>query len=79
MQEILNASLQPLSEEDIAPMVNSMEKMDDIQQHHLEALGQSLQEARQLRNECARYDRSVAGQKGAVFSGRPSVYPAAPG
>lgn len=66
VQEILNASLQPLSEEDIAPMVNSMEKMDDIQ-HHLEALGQSLQEARQLRNEYTRYNQYVLGKKGQYF------------
>lgn len=63
VQVILNASLQPLSEEDIAPMVNSMEKMDDIQ-HHLEALGQSLQEARQLRNEYTRYNQYILGKKG---------------
>ncbi|MEE0801552.1 MAG: TIGR02680 family protein [Gemmiger sp.] len=63
VQEILNASLQPLSEEDIAPMVNSMEKMDTIQ-HRLEALGQSLQEARQLRNEYTRYNQYILGKKG---------------
>lgn len=62
VQEILNASLQPLSEEDIAPMVNSMEKMDTIQ-HRLEALGQSLQEARQLRNEYTRYNQYILGKK----------------
>ena len=62
VQEILNASLQPLSEEDIAPMVNSMEKMDTIQ-HRLEALGQSLQEARQLRNEYIRYNQYMLGKK----------------
>ncbi|WP_300250209.1 SbcC/MukB-like Walker B domain-containing protein [uncultured Subdoligranulum sp.] len=62
VQEILNASLQPLSEEDIAPMVNSMEKMDTIQ-HRLEALGQSLQEARQLRNEYTRYNQYMLGKK----------------
>lgn len=66
VQEILNASLQPLSEEDIAPMVNSMEKMDTIQ-HRLEALGQSLQEARQLRNEYARYNQYVLGKKGQYY------------
>ena len=62
VQEILNASLQPLSEEDIAPMVNSMEKMDTIQ-HRLEALGQSLQEARLLRNEYTRYNQYMLGKK----------------
>lgn len=62
VQEILNASLQPLSEEDIAPMVNSMEKMDTIQ-HRLEALGQSLQEARLLRNEYIRYNQYMLGKK----------------
>lgn len=62
VQEILNASLQSLSEEDIAPMVNSMEKMDTIQ-HRLEALGQSLQEARQLRNEYTRYNQYILGKK----------------
>lgn len=66
VQEILNASLQPLSEEDIAPMVNSMEKMDTIQ-HRLEVLGQSLQEARQLRNEYTRYNQYVLGKKGQYY------------
>lgn len=66
VQEILNASLQPLSEEDIAPMVNSMEKMDTIQ-HRLEALGQSLQEARQLRNEYTRYNQYLLGKKGQYY------------
>ena len=66
VQEILNASLQPLSEEDIAPMVNSMEKMDTIQ-HRLEAMGQSLQEARQLRNEYTRYNQYVLGKKGQYY------------
>lgn len=66
VQEILNASLQPLSEEDIAPMVNSMEKMDTIQ-HRLESLGQSLQEARQLRNEYTRYNQYVLGKKGQYY------------
>lgn len=66
VQEILNASLQPLSEEDIAPMVNSMEKMDTIQ-HRLEALGQSLQEARLLRNEYTRYNQYVLGKKGQYY------------
>ena len=66
VQEILNASLQPLSEEDIAPMVNSMEKMDTIQ-HRLEALAQSLQEARQLRNEYTRYNQYVLGKKGQYY------------
>ena len=69
VQEILNASLQPLSEEDIAPMVNSMEKMDTIQ-HRLESLGQSLQEARQLRNEYTRYNQYVLGKKGQYYAGR---------
>ena len=66
VQEILNASLQPLSEEDIAPMVNSMEKMDTIQ-HRLEALGQSLQEARQLRNEYTRYNQYMLGKKAQYY------------
>lgn len=66
VQEILNASLQPLSEEDIAPMVNSMEKMDTIQ-HRLEALGQSLQDARLLRNEYTRYNQYVLGKKGQYY------------
>ena len=66
VQMILNDSLQPLSEEDIAPMVNSMEKMDTIQ-HRLEALGQSLQEARQLRNEYTRYNQYVLGKKGQYY------------
>ena len=66
VQQILNDSLQPLSEDDIAPMVTSMEKMDTIQ-HRLESLGQSLQEARQLRNEYIRYNQYVLGKKGQYY------------
>ena len=66
VQEILNASLQPLSEDDIAPMVNSMEKMDTIQQR-LETMRQSLQEARQLRNEYTRYNQYILGKKGQYY------------
>lgn len=66
VQDILNASLQPLSEDDIAPMVNSMEKMDTIQQR-LEAMRQSLQEARQLRNEYIRYNQYMLGKKAQYY------------
>ena len=66
VQEILNSSLQPLSEDDIAPMVNSMEKMDTIQQR-LEAMHQSLQAARQLRNEYTRYNQYLLGKKGKYY------------
>ena len=66
VQDILNSSLQPLSEDDIAPMVNSMEKMDSIQAQ-LESLQQSLQAARLLRNEYTRYNQYMLGKKGEYY------------
>ncbi len=63
VREILNESLQPLSEDDIAPMVNSLEKMDDIQAQ-LDNLRQSLQDACQLRKEYIRYNQFLLGKKG---------------
>lgn len=66
VRTILNESLQPLSEDDIAPMVNSMEKMDDIQAQ-LDGLLLNLQEARQLRNEYIRYNQFLLGKKGEAY------------
>lgn len=66
VREILNASLQPLSEDDIAPLVNSMEKMDEIEVH-LDNLRQSLHAARQLRNEYTRYNQYMLGKKGEYY------------
>ena len=55
-----------VTDEYIAPMVNSMEKMDTIQQR-LEAMHQSLQAARQLRNEYTRYNQYLLGKKGKYY------------
>lgn len=66
MCEILNESLQPLSDDDIAPMVNSMERMDNIQLQ-LDQLQQSLQAARQLRKEYTRYNQFLLGKKAEYY------------
>lgn len=66
VREILNSSLQPLSEDDIAPMVNSMERMDNIQVQ-LDELQRSLQAARQLRKEYIRYNQFVLGKKAETY------------
>lgn len=66
VREILNESLQPLGEDDIAPMITSMERMDDIQAR-LENLKASLDVARQLRNEYKRYNDFILGKKGEYY------------
>ena len=66
VRDILNESLQPLGEEDIAPMIQSMEKMDDIQ-NRLESLKASFDAARKLSREYKRYNTFVLGRKGDFY------------
>lgn len=60
--EILNDSLQPLSNEDTSPMVNAMEKMDEIETR-LEQLKNTKTHLRAILDEYERYNRWVAARK----------------
>ena len=60
--EILNDSLQTLSDEDLRAMVDAMEKMDGIQ-GSLEDLQAALKETQVIRTEYTRYNQFMLGRK----------------
>lgn len=64
--EILNDSLQTLTDEDLRPMVDAMEKMDGIQ-GTLEQLRRAAGDVRAIRNEYGRYNRYMLGKKGGAY------------
>lgn len=64
--EILNDSLQTLTDEDLRPMVDAMEKMDSIQ-GTLEQLRRAAGDVREIRKEYGRYNRYMLGKKGQAY------------
>lgn len=64
--DILNDSLQTLSDEDMRAMVEAMEKMDDIQSR-LESLRSSLKDVQIIRNEYRRYNLYMLGKKAQTY------------
>jgi len=64
--DILNDSLQTLTDEELRPMVDAMEKMDSIQ-GSLEQLNRALADVKAIRNEYMRYNRYMLGKKGQAF------------
>ena len=66
VQDILNASLQPLSDNDLQAMVDAMEKMDSIQ-GNLEQLERAQISAGIIRNEYIRYNQYMLAQKARAF------------
>ena len=64
--EILNDSLQTLSDEDLRAMVDAMEKMDDIQDK-LDGLKRAYKDLQIIRNEYVRYNQYMLGQKAAAY------------
>ena len=60
--EILNESLQVLSDDDLRPMVDAMEKMDSIQEN-LEGLKRSLTDASQIMKEYEHYNKYMLAKK----------------
>ncbi len=64
--EILNDSLQTLSDEDLRAMVDAMEKMDDMQDV-LNGLKRSYKDLQSIRNEYIRYNQYMLGQKAAAY------------
>ncbi len=64
--EILNDSLQTLTDEDLRPMVDAMEKMDSIQ-GNLDQLNRALSDVKIIRNEYMRYNRYMLGKKGQAY------------
>lgn len=64
--EILNESLQTLTDEDLRPMVDAMEKMDEIQES-LEMLNRAYADLRAIRAEYARYNQYMLSKKAQSF------------
>ncbi len=64
--EILNDSLQTLSDEDLRAMVDAMEKMDSIQDK-LGGLKRAYKDLQSIRNEYVKYNQYMLGQKAAAY------------
>ncbi|MCM1568818.1 MAG: TIGR02680 family protein [Roseburia sp.] len=64
--EILNDSLQTLTDEDLRPMVDAMEKMDGIQ-GNLDQLKRAMADVTVIRKEYMRYNRYMLGKKGQAY------------
>ncbi|MDO5573786.1 MAG: TIGR02680 family protein [bacterium] len=64
--EILNESLQTLTDEDLRAMVDAMEKMDGIQEN-LEQLQRAFAEVKIIRNEYIRYNQYMLARKGQAY------------
>lgn len=64
--EILNESLQTLTDEDLRAMVDAMEKMDGIQEN-LEQLQRAFSEVKIIRNEYIRYNQYMLARKGQAY------------
>lgn len=64
--EILNESLQSLSDEDLRAMVDAMEKMDDIQ-NRLDGLKAALRDVTIIRTEYNHYNRYMLSKKAEAY------------
>lgn len=67
--EILNDSLQTLTDEDLRAMVDAMEKMDEIQDS-LEMLNRAFSDVKIIRNEYTRYNQYMLGKKAQAYLGK---------
>lgn len=64
--DILNDSLQTLSDEDLRTMVDAMEKMDEIQDS-LDVLNRAFADVKIIRNEYIRYNQYLLAKKAQVY------------
>ena len=64
--EILEDSLQTLTDEDLRPMVDAMEKMDEIQES-LDTLRRAFDDVRVIRTEYTRYNQYMLAKKAQAF------------
>lgn len=64
--EILNDSLQTLTDEDLRAMVDAMEKMDEIQES-LELLKRAFDDVKIIRNEYTRYNQYMLAKKAQAY------------
>lgn len=64
--EILNDSLQTLTDEDLRAMVDAMEKMDEIQDS-LDMLNRAFADVKIMRNEYTRYNQYMLAKKAQAY------------
>ena len=64
--DILNDSLQTLTDEDLRTMVDAMEKMDEIQDS-LEMLNRAFNDVKIIRNEYTRYNQYMLAKKAQAY------------
>lgn len=64
--EILEDSLQTLTDEDLRPMVDAMEKMDEIQES-LDTLRRAFDDVRVIRTEYTRYNQYMLAKKAQAY------------
>lgn len=64
--DILNESLQTLSDEDLRVMVDAMEKMDEIQDS-LDMLNRAFADVKIIRNEYTRYNQYMLAKKAQLY------------
>ncbi len=64
--EILNDSLQTLTDEDLRAMVDAMEKMDEIQDS-LDMLSRAFSDVKVIRNEYIRYNQYMLARKAQAY------------
>ena len=67
--EILNDSLQTLTDEDLRAMVEAMEKMDEIQDS-LDMLKRAFDDVRIIRNEYTRYNQYMIARKAQAYQNK---------
>lgn len=66
VKEILNDSLQVLTDDDLSAMVSTMEQMDSLEET-LHGYRAAMQDARTIRNEYNRYNQYILGRKGQAY------------
>lgn len=66
MKNILNDSLQVLTDDDLSAMVSTMEQMDQLEDT-LHGYRKAIQDAKVIRNEYNRYNQYILGAKGQTY------------
>ncbi len=66
VKEILNQSLQVLTDDDLSAMVSTMEQMDALEDT-MQSYQAAIQAARMVRNEYNRYNQYILGKKGDAY------------
>lgn len=73
INEILSSSLQTLSEDDLRPMSEAIENMDNLKTN-LDSLNESIRGARQIEKIYDQYNRIVLYNKARMFAEAGNAY-----